>query len=704
MAGFPWTKFKLVPGIWGKLDPQLPLTEEQIERKAEEYLEKMTLDEKIAQMSGDGNFLTNLDTMIRYNQEPLPAGENPRLGIPGIRFSDGPRGVVMYNSTAFPVPMARGASWDIELEERIGDAIGVEARSQGANFFGGICINLSRHPAWGRSQESFGEDPYLLGEMGAALTRGIQRHIMACVKHFACNSIENSRYYVNVKVDERTLREVYLPHFRRCIDEGVASVMGAYNKVNGEFCCHNQHLLMDILKEEWGFKGFVISDFIDGVKDASAASMGLDIEMPFTSKYGKKLKRAVQKGEVSAETIQEAVRRILCMKLHFAQIGEPERYTEHAVLQEAHISLAREAASKSMVLLKNSPINHGKRLLPIDLENVQSIAVIGKLAIADNTGDHGSSNVISPYVVTPLEGIRSAAGERAEVISYDGKQIQKATGVAKDKDLVILVVGNTHKDEGEGIRVLGFRKGGDRKSLTLAPHDETLIQAVVSVNPRTVVVLVGGSSFITETWRHEVPAILMSWYSGLEGGNALADILFGKVNPSGKLPVVFPRSEDQLPFFDSEADSIVYDYFHGYRLIDKNGQDPAFPFGYGLSYTNFEYSNVEISKDRIGSDGNLSISVDIRNTGDMAGEEIVQLYVGAQDSSVERAVRELKGFRKIALQPGDTKRVTFELPADHLAYYDVQQATWVVESIRYRIFVGPSSKESDLLTADFRIV
>jgi len=440
------------------------------------------------------------------------------------------------------------------------------------------------------------------------------------------------------------------------------------------------------------------------VKDASAASMGLDIEMPFTSKYGKNLKRAVQKGEVSAATIQDAVRRILRMKLRFAQIGEPERYNEHAVLQEAHIALAREAASKSMVLLKNSPIDHGKRLLPIDLENVQRIAVIGKLAIAENTGDHGSSNVISSYVVTPLEGIRSAAGEMAEVICYDGQQIQKATGVAKDKDLVILVVGNTHKDEGEGIRVLGFRKGGDRKSLTLAPQEEALIQAVVSVNPRTVVVLVGGSSFITETWRHEVPAILMSWYSGMEGGNALADILFGKVNPSGKLPIVFPRSEEQLPFFDSEADSIVYDYFHGYRLMDKNGRDPAFPFGYGLSYTNFEYSNVEISKDRIGSDGKLSISVDISNTGDMAGEEIVQLYVGAQDSSVERAVRELKGFKKIALQPGETKRVTFEFTAGHLAYYDVRQAAWVVESIRYRIFVGPSSQESDLLTADFRIV
>jgi beta-glucosidase len=277
MPGFIWSKFKLVQGLWGNLETDEPRTEDQIAQITEEYLSRMTLDEKIAQMSGDGRLSKNIDTMIRYNQEPLPAGENHRLGIPGIRFSDGPRGVVMYNSTAFPVPMARAASWDIDLEERIGDAIGVEARSQGANFFGGVCINLPRHPAWGRSQETFGEDPYLLGEMGAALIRGVQRHIMACVKHFACNSIENSRYYVDVKVDERTLREIYLPHFKRCIDEGAASLMGAYNKVNGEFCCHNRHLLIDILKEEWGFEGFVISDFIDGVKDATAASSGLDI-------------------------------------------------------------------------------------------------------------------------------------------------------------------------------------------------------------------------------------------------------------------------------------------------------------------------------------------------------------------------------------------------------------------------------------------
>jgi len=703
MPGFIWSKFKLVPGLWGELKPETSRTEAQISQRTEVILAGMTLDEKIDQMSGDGRLIHNIDTMIRYNQEPLPAGENHRLGIPGIRFSDGPRGIVMYCSTAFPVPMARGASWDIELEERIGDAIGVEARSQGANFFGGVCINLPRHPAWGRSQETFGEDPHLLGEMGAALIRGIQRHVMACVKHFACNSIENSRYHVDVRVDERTLREVYLPHFKRCIDEGVASVMGAYNKVNGDFCCHNEHLLMDILKEEWEFEGFVISDFINGVKDATAASRGLDIEMPFTIKYGKHLKKAVKAGRVAGDVIDESVRRILRTKLRFAQIGQPERYGEEAVGHRDHVALAREAAAKSMVLLKNDPVTDGMPVLPVSPDELRSVAVIGKLAIADNTGDHGSSHVHAPYVCTPLNGIQSAVGGETEVIFYDGRRIEKAVDLARRKDCVILVVGNCHYDEGEGIKVLGVQKGGDRKSLRLSSHEEALITAVAGANPRVVVVLVGGSSFIMENWRHEVPAILMSWYSGLEGGNALADILFGKVNPSGKLPLVFPLSEDQLPFFDSEADSVVYDYFHGYRLLDKNGHEPAFHFGFGLSYTTFSYSNLALSKDIIGPEEALSISVDIFNSGGLAGEEIVQLYVSYEGSSVERVARELKGFKKIALKPGEVQRVTFELSAKRLAYYDEECGKWVVEKIGYKVSVGPSSRVDDLLSANFWI-
>jgi len=699
-------KVKMVPGEWGSLTVSEPLSKEQIEEKAQALLAQMTLEEKVGQMSGDLPLIGGAIQMSRaYNEEPIPAGENLRLGIPGIRFSDGPRGVVMYHSTCFPVSMGRGASWDVGLEERIGEAIGVEARSQGANFFGGVCINLLRHPAWGRAQETYGEDPYHLGEMGAALVRGVQRHIMACAKHYACNSMENARFKVNVQVDERTLHEIYLPHFKRCVDEGVASVMSAYNKVNGEHCGHNHRLLTEILKEEWGFEGFVVSDFLWGVRETRAAILGgLDIEMPFTQFYGKKLIRLVEKGGVPIALIDQAVLRILRQKLRFAQVGEPDRYERQAVVCPEHRALAREAAQKSMVLLKNDPSTPGgEPLLPINRGRVKRIALIGFLAATPNTGDKGSSKVRPPYVVTPLVGLQAAAGE-IEIIFDDGRQIEAAARTARRADLAIIVAGYTHKDEGEYIPGVLFvsARGGDRSSLTLAPHDEALILSVAKANPDTAVILVGGSAIITETWREQIPAILMAWYAGMEGGHALADVLFGKVSPSGKLPCVFPRSEAQLPFFDREAQAIEYGYYHGYRLMDKEGHSPAFPFGFGLSYTTFEYENLWLSQERIDANGLLRISLEITNRGDFFGEEIAQLYIGYAGSKVDRPLKELKGFAKVALAPGETKQVVFELPARRLAYYD-EAAGWQVEPITYRVYVGRSSADERAFYGQFQV-
>jgi len=695
----------MVPGEWGSLAVSKPRSKEQIEDKAQALLAQMTLEEKIGQMSGDLSLISSGIQMSRaYNERPIPAGENLRLGIPGIRFSDGPRGVVMYHSTCFPVSMGRGASWDVDLEERVGDAIGVEARSQGANFFGGVCINLLRHPAWGRAQETYGEDPYHLGEMGAALVRGVQRHIMACAKHYALNSIENARFKVNAQASERTLHEVYLPHFKRCVDEGVASVMSAYNKVNGQYCGHNRRLLHEILKEEWGFEGFVVSDFMWGVRETKAAILGgLDIEMPFTQYYGKKLIRLVEKGDVPIMLIDQAVLRILRQKLRFAQIGEPGRYGKQAVVSPEHRALAREAAQKSMVLLKNEPVTSGRPLLPIDRQSVKRIALIGRLAATSNIGDHGSSKVRPPYVVTPLEGLQAAAGE-IEITYNDGQQVKAAADTARQADLAIIVAGYTHKDEGEYVpRVLFVPgRGGDRASLTLSPHDESLILAVAGANPHTAVILVGGSAIITETWREQVPAILMAWYAGMEGGHALADILFGKVSPSGKLPCVFPKSEGQLPFFDREADAIEYGYFHGYRLMDKNGHSPTFPFGFGLSYTTFEYKNLQFSQELIDANGSLQISLEITNCGDCTGEEVAQLYVGYEGSKVDRPLKELKGFAKVALAPGETRRVVFDLPVRRLAYYDEMDG-WTVEPITYHVYVGRSSTDERSLGGQFRV-
>jgi beta-glucosidase len=694
-------RVRMVPGDWGALAEGSPLTDEQVEAKARGLLAEMSLEEKTRQMSGDAPLVRGfIDLAIAYNKRPIPAGENLRLSIPGIRFSDGPRGIVMYRSTCFPVTIARGASWDTDLEQRVGDAIGVEARSQGANLFAGVCINALRHPAWGRAQETYGEDPYHLGEMGASLVRGVQRHVMACIKHFAANSMENARFRVDVRASERTLHEVYLPHFKRCIDEGAAAVMTAYNKLNGQRCGHSTRLLRDILKGEWGFEGFVISDFVLGIRSASAAGAGLDIEMPLTMHFGRRLRKLVRRGDVPESVVDEAVLRILRQKIRFAQVGEPERSGPAAVASLEHRTLAREVACKSIVLLRNEPVEDTPhRVLPIDTARTKRIAVIGRLAQAPNIGDKGSSMVRPPYVVTPLEGIRAAVPAGCEVTYADGKDMDKAAGTAREADTAIVVAGYTHRDEGEYV----FFKGGDRDVLTLRPRDEELILRVAAENPRTVVVLVCASAVITEAWREKVPAILVAWYPGMEGGNALADILFGRVCPSGKLSCVFPRSVSQLPFFDKRARSIDYGYLHGYKLLDSVGHEPAFPFGFGLSYTTFEYEGLQLDQDEIGSDGTLKVSVEITNSGEFAGEEVAQLYVGYAGSRVERPLRELKGFSKVFLAPGETKRVEFTIEARQLAYYDERSSNWVMEPVDCTAYVGPSSRGEDLLSAPFRV-
>ena len=679
----------------------MPITKEQVEVKAKHLLAQMSLEEKIHQMSGDTPLFRGLiELLLAYNKHPLPAGENSRLSIPGIRFSDGPRGVVMNRSTCFPVSMARGASWDTDLEERVGDAMGIEARSQGANFFGGVCINVLRHPAWGRAQETYGEDPYHLGEMGAALVRGVQRHIMACIKHFAANSIENSRLRVDVRISERTLREIFMPHFKRCIDEGAASVMSAYNMVNGHYCGHNTHLLRDILKKDWGFEGFVISDFVFGIRNGKAANAGVDVEMPLTIHFGKRLMKLVRKGEVSNGVIDEAVLRILRQKIRFAQIGDPISYAIETVPTLEHKALAREAAQKSIVLLKNERVaDNPHPILPINTSRAKSIAVIGKLANARNIGDRGSSMVRPPYVVTPLEGIRTAVPPDCEILYINGKDLEKTVNIARKADIAIIITGYTHKDEGEYM----FVKGGDRDTLTIKPHEEELILRVAAETPRMIVVLMCGSAIITEAWREKVPAILVAWYPGMEGGNALADVLLGKVCPSAKLPCVFPKSESQLPFFDKRARSIEYGYFHGYRIMDREGYEPAFPFGFGLSYTKYVYESIQLDKEEIGTNGTLRVRVQITNSGDMTGDEVAQLYIGYSDSQVERPHKELRGFLKVQLAPGETKQVEFALAARDLAYYDEQQGIWIVEPLTYTVYVGPSSRNEELLSAKFHI-
>ncbi len=670
-----------------------------IEERARSIVAKMSLAEKVDQMTPEPYWLMLDEAYDQLSGRGTIVGTAPnkRLGLAGIRFMDGPRGPNRRGSTCFPVSMARGAAFDVDLEERIGRAIGYEMAAQGANFTGALCINVLRHPSWGRAQETFGEDPYHLGQMGVASMRGLQEHVMACAKHYACNSIEESRFFVNVKVDERTLREVYLPHFKKCVDNGVASIMSAYNDVNGELCSHNEHLLRDILKGDWGFEGFVISDFFYGVEDtAEAANGGLDVEMPMRRHYGKKLERAVKAQEVSESVIDEAALRIVRQKLRFAHLEDRKDYDKSMIAGPEHAALALEAARKGTVLLKNEG-----PLLPFDRGRMKSLAVIGRLAKKVNLGDKGSSVVRPPYSVTPLEGIKKLAGPGLEVV-YAGSDKSAAARAAGEADAAVVVAGFDWRKEGEYIREANL--GGDREDLRLSPADEELIKAVADANRNVAVIIESGSAVIMESWKDEVPAVLMAWYPGMEGGTALAEILFGDISPSGKLPMVMPRSLDQLPPFDNKAREVVYDYYHGYKLLDKNGLEPAFHFGHGLSYARFEYGKPRLSSATMDKNGEIVLAVDVTNAGEKEGEEVVQLYVGAIGSRVDRPEKELKGFARVHLEPGRTGTVTMTIRAAELAYYDVEEGEWVVESISYKAHVGGSSKKEDLATLDFKIV
>jgi len=673
---------------------------ERRESLIKELVADLSLDEKIGQMSPSTSLFWHAVMLPRYNLRPYDSGGKNSRGIPAMKFSDGPRGIALNHSTCFPVSMARGAAWDPALEQRVGEAMGYEARAQGANFYGGVCINLLRHPGWGRAQETYGEDPHHLGEMGAALVSGVQKHVMACAKHFACNSIEKSRLFVDVQVDERTLREIYLPHFKKCVDAGVAGVMSAYNKVNGLLCGHNGRLLREILKGDWGFKGFVVSDFLWGVKDGkSAANAGLDIEMPVAIFYGRRLKRLVRAGEVPMENIDEAVTRILRQKARFAKVGDPAGYDRSKVAGKEHAALALEVAGKSIVLLKNE-----NSALPLGRDELKTLAVIGPLATRSNLGDVGSSRVRPPYAVTALAGIRNRAGESITVTYNRGANHEEAAALAKSADAAIVVAGLGPRNEGEYIPLPIVRHyGGDRVKLGLPQAQEELILAVAAANKRTIVVLIGGSAIIVEKWKDHVPAMLMAWYPGMEGGNAIADVLFGDVNPSGKLAMVFPKSEDQLPDFDIKAKKVYYGYYHGYRLFDKKGLEPAFPFGFGLSYTKYKYSNLKLDQKQIPATGKIVASVDLKNIGTRQGEEIVQLYVGYKGSRVDRPIKELKAFARVALLPGEAKAVEMEINAQDLAYYNTEKKAWEVESIEYNVSVGPSSRGSDLLSASFEV-
>jgi beta-glucosidase len=708
---------------------------ETIEGRAHELLAQLSSAEKLALLDGDTDFwpgMVDIASRDASHVHPWPAGAVPRLGLDGLRFVDGPRGVVLKGgATTFPPPIARGACWDADLEERIGEAMAREARSFGANWLAAVCVNLLRHPGWGRAQETYGEDPVLLGALGAACTRGIQRHAVACVKHFALNSIDSSRFLVDVQVSERVLHELYLPHFRACVEAGAGSVMSAYNQVNGEWCGQHPGLLTAILKQRWGFRGFVVTDFIFGVRDGVAAvRAGQDLEMPFRMIFAGGLEEALADGRLPLDRLDDAVLRQLRV-----QLAVPEgSYPVSLRGSPEHRALAKEAACKAIVLLKNEAVSPGSPLLPLD--PCRSLAVIGPLAAVANLGDRGSSDTRPEpgVVVTPLEGLRAAAAPGA-VHHVSGERLPEAVALAAACESVLLVLGLDWHLEGEHIhpgdiapilrqmppphpllrrwwppvaraiaaitsygsaRQGGDFAAGDRTQLELPAEQVALIEAVVAANPRTVVVLMGGGAILMEAWRRAVPAILLLWYPGERGGEALADVVFGAVSPSGRLPFAIPTSADHLPPFEPRARQVRYDLWHGYRRLQRDGHPAAFPFGFGLSYGALRLSDAQAELSP-GSHPALRLAVTLHNDGAMASDGVVQVYVEPPGLVLERPRRTLVGFGRVSLEPGGCQRLRLAIPLRRLAYFDQATSRFWLEAGTHRLRFAQHSEDAGLL-------
>ena len=694
-----------------------------IEKRVEDALSRMTLEEKVA---------------ILHAQSKFSSAGVPRLGIPEVWCTDGPHGIrpeVLWDEwdqagwtndscTAFPALTCLAATWNPEMSALYGKSIGEEARYREKDILLGPGVNIYRTPLNGRNFEYMGEDPYLSLRMVVPYIEEVQKNgVAACVKHFALNNQEAHRHGIDVEVDDRALNEIYLPAFKAAVQEGGAwAVMGAYNKYKGEHCCHNRYLLNDILKRDWAFDGVVVSDWGGTHDTKQAAENGLDMEFGSwtdglswgaSNAYDNYYLAApyldmLRKGEASTATLDDKARRVLRLifrtamntRKPFGSLNSPE-----------HLAAARRIAGEGMVLLKNEG-----GVLPIDLGRAKTIAVVGENAIKMMTVGGGSSSLKVRHEYTPLEGIRAAAAGKAEVIyergyvgdvtgDYNGVKtgqdlsesrseaqlIADAAAAARKADAVIFVGGlnkSNHQD----------CEGDDRLQYGLPYAQDKVIGALAEANPNLAVVIVSGNA-VAMPWIDRVPAVLEAWFSGSEAGNALADVVFGAVNPSGKLPFTFPvRLEDNGAHALGEypgSDKVKYNesIFVGYRWHDKEQLKPLFAFGHGLSYTAFAVGNVKADRTTLAPNGSIRISADVTNTGDRAGAEVVQLYIGDEQSSLPRPVKELKSFQKVSLNPGQTRTVTFEITPGMLQYYDDAKGAWVAEPGAFTAYVGAASDD-----------
>jgi len=694
------------------LVPSRGLDAAAIATRVDAVLAEATLAEKVAMMSGRGFFEAIKADDGVWGARPYRAGGGiERLGVPTLWFTDGPRGVARGQSTCCPCTIARGASFDVGLERRIGEAMGVEVRAQGCNLSGAVCINLLRHPAWGRAQETYGEDPVHLGAMGAALGQGLQGHnVIATVKHFALNSMENARFKVDVEIDDRALHEVYLPHFKAVLDAGVMSVMSAYNKLNGEYCGQNGHLLTTILRGEWGFTGFVHSDWVLGVYQPYGAAAGLDIENPEPVVFGSRLQAAVETGSVAPATIDTACRRILTALYTALSAEDPlPDYPDSLVASPAHDVLALEAAEKAAVMLTNDGV------LPLDPARIGRLAVLGKLAALVNTGDNGSSRVRARQVITPLDGLIAALGSD-RLATGDESDLAAAATVCEHADAVLVVVGLTAEEEGEFIPggiTLGQEEqpdlpaeiaeamaetrgrrprsiGGDRTDLALPTAQLALIDTAIASDRPVIVWIIAGSAVTVEGWHDRVSAIVQGFYAGQQGGTALARLLTGQVSPSGRLPFTVASDPAHYPHFDRDASHIRYDHWHGYAKLARDGVRARFPFGHGLGYSPFETRLLRMVRvqDR------LVAQLSVTNHGTILADHVILLWAEAPGHVQPCWPRKLGGFaRADSMEPGTTRIVDIEIPLARLRWRDPATQQWHLEPGRWQ-FVAATTAEA----------
>ncbi|MFC2137948.1 glycoside hydrolase family 3 C-terminal domain-containing protein [Bacteroidota bacterium] len=792
-----------------------------VEKRVEDLLSRMTLEEKIEMIGGFENF----------NIKPLE-----RLGIPMIRMADGPVGVRNYGkSTAYPVSLALAASFNIEMAQKIGMSIAKEAKAKNVHIMLGPAMNIHRGPMCGRNFEYLGEDPFLAGEIASNYVIGMQNEgVMATAKHYVANYQDFDRHNVSSDMDERTLREIYLPAFKACVQKGdVAAVMTAYNLVNDVHSSQDGFMNNDILKNEWGFDGFIMSDWVSTYESIGTANGGLDIEMPY-AKYMNKdsLLPAIEDGIVLESTIDDKIRRMLRMMMKFGHYDNPDLATDYEVDLQECSNLALEAAREGIVLLKND------KILPLDKHELKTIAVLGPNVDPAVTGGGGSSFVSPIESISLREGIKKIVGDDVSVLyssgpfgkvpkefykennnfftdsgteqvhglkaeffdnmalendpiatridevinftfdkyivdeipcqevsvrwtgkinikesgkyrfvvsgddgyrlmlnekiildewhdqaekttfniielegnnAYDIKleyyqngggasfrfgyekynevDAKEAYEFAKKADVVIIGIGFTNNTESEGF---------DR-TFELPEKQEDFLNDILELNEKTIVVLNSGGNVDMQSWLPKTKALLHAFYPGQEGGQAIAEILFGLINPSAKLPVSFEKKWEDNPtansYFDEDGDKKVFfseGVFLGYRYYDSKNVEPRFPFGYGLSYTTFEYSNLNVIKN---NDTTISISVDVKNTGDKYGKEIVQVYISDLESSVERPVKELKGFGKIGLNPDQQEKLEILIPKNAFSFFSEKQSKWVIEPGEFEILVGSSSRD-----------